>query len=255
MSRMISAGPSKPSKRETVDERTFVSCTQTAEGRAAGRPPRCKTYSIRYMVDLAGPECEGDSTARGGQRRLAHVHRRRRPARTRDQVLDARRDVSLALVQLHRHHATSPRNVAHARTARALPRAPYSRPSSLGRTPSRNRTVQSGTGAPAAAVEGTRHPAAAGPVDEDGRHYRLATAYPFRARGTVRPCPARCTDRSAGPARGQLRREHSTRGSCAAVELARTRDERLSSSARGGETQGRGGRHTQGEGVGLVSGF
>ncbi|KZV83625.1 hypothetical protein EXIGLDRAFT_728178 [Exidia glandulosa HHB12029] len=50
---MISAGPSKPSKRETVDERTFVSCTQTAEGRAAGRPPRCKTYSIRYMVDLA----------------------------------------------------------------------------------------------------------------------------------------------------------------------------------------------------------
>lgn len=46
----MSAGPSKG---ETVDERMFVSCVQTHEGRAAGRPPNCSSWSIRFMGEAA----------------------------------------------------------------------------------------------------------------------------------------------------------------------------------------------------------
>lgn len=58
--RMASAGPSK---RETVDERMFTTCTQTREGRAAGRPPNCRAVSIRYMSELEAQARAGASPA------------------------------------------------------------------------------------------------------------------------------------------------------------------------------------------------
>ncbi|KAH7106520.1 hypothetical protein BKA62DRAFT_766061 [Auriculariales sp. MPI-PUGE-AT-0066] len=48
-------GPSDPLAglaHETVDERVLVVCTQTRQGRAAGREPHCSTTAIRWMNDL-----------------------------------------------------------------------------------------------------------------------------------------------------------------------------------------------------------
>lgn len=56
--------------RETVDERLVVICTQTREGRAAGRDPQCSTTSIRWMSDLAADALSSASTS--GQQQQQH---------------------------------------------------------------------------------------------------------------------------------------------------------------------------------------
>ena len=55
---MSAARPSTSSQRdgETVDERMFITCVQTEQGRAADRPPQCHIVSIRYLSQLAGKQ-------------------------------------------------------------------------------------------------------------------------------------------------------------------------------------------------------
>ena len=48
---------------ETVDEWLVMNCTQTREGRAAGRKPNCTSTSIRWMNDLADTASAGPSTS------------------------------------------------------------------------------------------------------------------------------------------------------------------------------------------------